>query len=42
MWIRFLEQLKSLETNGERKNIWSIFLILKPKYVEDLSLDLSD
>jgi hypothetical protein len=30
MLIRFLEQLKSLKTNGERKNVWSIFLLLKP------------
>ncbi len=42
MWIRFLEQFKSLKTNGERKNVQSIYLILKPKYVEDLTLDLSD
>jgi hypothetical protein len=42
MWIRFSEQLKSLKTNGKRKNVWSIFLILKPKYVGDLTLDLSD
>ncbi len=42
MWIRFLEQLKSLKTNNERKNVWSIFSILKSKYVEDLTLDLSD
>jgi hypothetical protein len=42
MWIRFLEQLKSLKTNGKRKNVQSIFLILKFKYVEDLTLDLSD
>ncbi len=42
MWIRFLEQLKSLKTNGKRKNVWSIFLILKPMYVKDLTLDLSD
>jgi len=35
-----LEQLRSLRTNGERerKNIRSIFLILKIKYVEDLTL----
>jgi hypothetical protein len=37
-----LEQLRRLKTNGERKNVWSIFLILKPKYVEDLTLYLSD
>jgi hypothetical protein len=37
-----LEQLKSLKTNGKRKNVWSIFLILKPKYAEDLTLDLSN
>jgi len=42
MWIRFLKQLRSLITNGERKNVWSIFLIPKPKYVEDLTLQLSE
>ncbi len=42
MRIRLLEQLQSLKTNGKRKNVRSIFLILKPKYVEDLTLDLSD
>jgi hypothetical protein len=42
MVLRFdslcLEQLRRLKTNGERKNVRSIFLILKPKYVEDLTL----
>ncbi len=36
------EQLRRLKTNGKRKNVRSIFLILKPKYVEDLTLYLSD
>jgi len=35
-----LEQLRRLKTNGERKNVRSIFLILKPKYLEDLTLYL--
>jgi hypothetical protein len=37
MWIRFSKQLKSINTNGKIKNVQSIFLILKPKYVEDLT-----
>ena len=36
------EQLKRLKTNDKRKNVRSIFLILKPKYVEDLTLYLFD
>jgi hypothetical protein len=38
----FLEQLRSLKTNGAGKNVRSFFFILKPKYVEDLTLYLSD
>jgi hypothetical protein len=38
------EQLKMhrLKTNGQRKNVWSIFSILNHKHVEDLTVDLSD
>jgi hypothetical protein len=39
VFLRFLEQLRSLKTKGERKNVRSIFLILKPKYVEDYLSD---
>jgi hypothetical protein len=37
-----LEPLRRLKTNGKRKNVRSIFLILKPKYVEDLTFYLSE
>jgi len=33
---------QKIKTNGERKNVQSICLILKPKYVEDMTLYLSD
>jgi hypothetical protein len=41
MKFRLMEQVRSLKTNGERENVWRILLILKPKYVEDLTLSLS-
>jgi hypothetical protein len=34
--------MQELKTNGERKNVRSIFSVLNPKYVEDLTVDLSD
>jgi hypothetical protein len=42
MCIRFLEQFTRVKTKGERKNVWSIFLLLKPKYIKDLTLEFSD
>ena len=33
---------QKIKSNGERKNARSIFLILKPKYVEDLTMKLTN
>ena len=35
-------EMQKIKTNNKRKNVRSIFSILKPKYVEDLTLYLSD
>jgi hypothetical protein len=34
-------KMQKIKTNGERNNVRSIFLMLKPKYVEDLTVELS-
>ena len=33
-------QLKSLNTNGKRNHCQSVFFMFKPKYVEDLTVQL--